>query len=155
MSQRTPNHPIHAQFINRWSPRAFADEPIAEAQLLSLLEAARWAPSGYNAQPWRFIWARRGTPEWAPLFATLSAYNQGWAQRASALVLVVSQHRWTPPGKSEPKPTAPTPSTPARLGRTWPCRPALMAGPPMALAALMLGWREAIWAFPMTSRLKP
>lgn len=101
MSDRQPDHPIDPQFIQRWSPRAFTGEPIDEATLLGFLEAARWAPSGFNAQPWRFIYARAGTAAWEPLFTTLSDTNQGWARRASALVLVLSARTWVPPGKTE------------------------------------------------------
>jgi nitroreductase len=98
---RTPDHPIDTQFTARWSPRAFTGEAIDETTLLGFLEAARWAPSGFNAQPWRFIYARAGTPAWAPLFDTLLPFNQVWAQRASALVLVLSAKQTVPPGKSE------------------------------------------------------
>ncbi len=101
MSQRTPDHEIDPQFTARWSPRAFTGEPIEEATLLRFLEAARWAPSGFNSQPWRFVWGRAGTEAWGPIFDTLLSFNQQWAQRASALVLVLSQHRWVPPGKTE------------------------------------------------------
>ena len=59
---RSADYPIDAQFIQRWSPRAFDPQPIAEETLLSFLEAARWAPSAYNSQPWRFLYARRDTP---------------------------------------------------------------------------------------------
>jgi nitroreductase len=103
-TENTPRqtaHPIDPQFTRRWSPRAFTGEAIPEATLLGFLEAARWAPSGFNAQPWRFIWARRDTPAWAPLFDTLVPFNQGWAARASALVLVLSQQRWQAPGQAE------------------------------------------------------
>ncbi|WP_431256813.1 nitroreductase family protein [Roseateles chitinivorans] len=97
---READHPIDPLFLNRWSPRAFTGEPLDAATLLRFLEAARWAPSGYNVQPWRFVYALAGTPAWATLFETLSVTNQSWAHRASALVLVVSQQRWLPPGKS-------------------------------------------------------
>ncbi|OWQ84367.1 nitroreductase family protein [Roseateles aquatilis] len=100
MSEREAHHPIDPQFLTRWSPRAFTGEPLDSPTLHSFLEAARWAPSGYNAQPWRFVYALAGTPAWTPLFETLSSTNQSWAHRASALVLVVSQQRWLPPGKS-------------------------------------------------------
>jgi nitroreductase len=103
MSERQPDHPIDPQFAQRWSPRAFTGEAIDEPTLLRFLEAARWAPSGYNAQPWRFIYGRAGTPAWAPIFEALSPYNQGWAQRASALVLVLSRSVWTPPGQDKPQ----------------------------------------------------
>ncbi len=104
MSQpRISEHDIHPLFLQRWSPRAFSGEAIDEATLLRFFEAARWAPSGYNAQPWRFLYARRDTPEWQPVFAALSEYNQGWATRASALVVILSRKVWTPPGKTEPQ----------------------------------------------------
>jgi nitroreductase len=101
MTDRIADHPIAPQFLARWSLRAFTGDSLPEATLLQFLEAARWAPSGFNAQPWRFIWGRAGTPAWAPIFNSLSDYNQGWAQRASALVLVLSQERWVAPGKAE------------------------------------------------------
>lgn len=106
MSERQPEHPIDPQFLQRWSPRAFNGEVLEERTLLSFLEAARWAPSGYNAQPWRFIYALADTLAWQPLFNTLSPTNQGWAHRASALVLVLSQERWVPPGKTEQQPNS-------------------------------------------------
>lgn len=103
MTHRQTEHPIAPLFLERWSPRAFTGETLPEDTLLSFLEAARWAPSGFNAQPWRFIYALAGTPAWTPMLALLSATNQAWAQRASALVLVVSQHSWVPPGKTDPQ----------------------------------------------------
>ncbi len=103
IAARAAAHPIDPQFLQRWSPRAFTGEAIDEATLLTFLEAARWAPSGFNAQPWRFIYARAGTPAWEPLLGTLSEFNRGWAHRASALVLVLSARQWLPPGKTEPQ----------------------------------------------------
>ncbi len=103
---RQADHDIDPLFLQRWSPRAFTAEAIAPQTLLRFFEAARWAPSGYNAQPWRFIYARRDTPDWQPLFASLSEYNQGWAARAAVLVAVLSRKTWTAPGKSEPQPVA-------------------------------------------------
>lgn len=99
---RTPDHPVLPLFIERWSPRAFTGEAIPEAVLFSLFEAARWAPSAYNSQPWRFIYARSGTPEWQPLFDLLIPFNQGWGAKASALVLVLSKSTFSPaPGKEQ------------------------------------------------------
>ena len=57
---RQPDHPVASQFPARWSPRAFTDRSLAESEVMSLLEAARWAPSASNHQPWRLVWARRG-----------------------------------------------------------------------------------------------
>jgi len=129
MSQaRKPDHPINALFTDRWSPRAYTGESIPEATLLSLLEAARWAPSAYNAQPWRFIYARRDTPSWAPLFAGLVEFNQGWAQRASALVLVVSARDAVFPGASE---SAPNPWHSFDTGAAWAS---------LAFQATLSGW---------------
>ena len=56
---RQPAHPINPMFVNRWSPRALTGEAISREQLHTVLEAARWAPSAYNFQPWRFIYALR------------------------------------------------------------------------------------------------
>lgn len=104
--QRKTGYPVDPMFTCRWSPRAFDGEPIAHETLMSFFEAARWAPSAFNAQPWRFLYGRRDTPAWRPLFESLHEYNQGWAQRAAALVAVLSRTRWTPPGKAQPQPIA-------------------------------------------------
>jgi nitroreductase len=66
-------------------------EPVSRDALLTLLEAARWAPSGGNGQPWRFAWALAGTPAFAPLLATLDPGNREWAHRAGALVLLATR----------------------------------------------------------------
>jgi nitroreductase len=101
---RVTEHDIHALFTERWSPRAFTGEPIEERTLLSFFEAARWAPSAFNIQPWRFLYARRGTPAWTPIFETLAEFNRGWAENASALAVVLSRNVWLPPGKTETQP---------------------------------------------------
>ncbi len=104
--QRVPEHPIHAFFHERWSPRAFADEEIPVAELMRLFEAARWAPSAMNAQPWRFVYARRGTPHFARMLSVLAPANQAWAAKAAALVALVSEERMALPGKEEKVPSA-------------------------------------------------
>ena len=101
---RTPDYPIDALFTRRWSPRSFTGDGIEPAELFALLEAARWAPSGFNAQPWRFIYGRRDTPGWDPIFHSLAEFNQGWAHRAAALVLIISKTRWIPPGQDALQP---------------------------------------------------
>jgi nitroreductase len=101
-SERTPDHPIDGLFHGRWSPRAFDGGEIPLDRLLGLFEAARFAPSGLNAQPWRFVYARRGTPEFERFLSLLSANNQVWSGRASALVALVSHKLVTYPGKPEP-----------------------------------------------------
>lgn len=87
---RHADHPIDAQFLNRHSPRAFTDAVIPEAELLTLLEAARWAPSGSNVQPLRMVWARRPGADFDALAGVLVPGNRVWAERASALVLIAS-----------------------------------------------------------------
>jgi len=88
---RTADYEIDPLFLERWSPRAMSAAPITETQLMTLFDAARWAPSAFNAQPWRFVYALRDTPEWGPLFGVLNSFNQTWAARASAVVLICSQ----------------------------------------------------------------
>jgi len=87
---RVADHPIDPRFLLRWSPRAMSGEPLAPAQLLRLLEAARWAPSGGNGQPWRFAWALAGTPAFERFFGALVEGNQVWCRRAGALLVLAS-----------------------------------------------------------------
>lgn len=80
--------PILDVLAERWSTRIFDPEtPIDEAALASALEAARWAPSANNTQPWRFVVARRGTDAHAAIVAALMGFNQSWAADAAALVV--------------------------------------------------------------------
>ncbi|GBQ89216.1 nitroreductase [Gluconacetobacter johannae DSM 13595] len=104
---RTSAHPVERLFLDRWSPRAYDGAPIAEDVLLSFLEAGRWAASAYNSQPWRFVYARRDTPDWDRFVGYLIPFNQSWAGSASALVFVLSGTTMLPPGKTAPVP-APT-----------------------------------------------
>ncbi len=87
---RTPNHPILPLFTDRWSPRAFSEKPVTEDHVLTLIEAARWAPSASNLQPWRFIYAIKGEPEFDTLLSLLIPFNEGWAKNAGALVFITS-----------------------------------------------------------------
>ncbi|HBH7048193.1 TPA: DUF2623 family protein [Serratia marcescens] len=92
MSQpRTSGYPIDAQFIERWSPRAMANDTIDDQTLLSFFEAARWSPSAYNIQPWRFAYSKHGSDSWENYLEFLIDFNRGWAQHASALVVIVSK----------------------------------------------------------------
>lgn len=90
-SRRQAAWPIDALFLDRWSPRSMTGEALSEADLLILLEAARWAPSSMNFQPWRFLYARRDTPHWHSFLGLLNEKNRIWAQRAGALVLFVAR----------------------------------------------------------------
>lgn len=88
---RKPAYPIEPLIFQRWSPRAMSGEAIGERELMTLFEAARWAPSSYNGQPWRFLYARRGTAAWATFFGLLDEFNQRWAKAAGVLMVVVSR----------------------------------------------------------------
>ena len=87
---RQPGYDILPQFTERWSPRAFSDKTVSESQVLTLLEAARWAPSSSNMQPWRFIYGIKGEPEFETLLSLLVPFNEGWAKHAGALFFVTS-----------------------------------------------------------------
>jgi len=95
---RQAEHPISDIFLHRWSPRAYSGEDMPQADLLTILEAARWAPSSYNFQPWRFLYARRGTPQWERFLGILNEFNRGWAHTASAIIIIVSKDTSLPPG---------------------------------------------------------
>jgi len=82
----TPDHPIHDLLRERWSGRAFDERDIEPAVLLRLFEAARWALSSANEQPWRFVMARRADKEsFARILSVLNPGNQTWATRAAVL----------------------------------------------------------------------
>lgn len=87
---RATDHPVEALFVDRWSPRSFTGEPVPDTVLKSAFEAARWAPSALNAQPWRFLVTRPGDPWWENYLAFLMPRNRLWAAHASALVLILS-----------------------------------------------------------------
>jgi nitroreductase len=92
MTTRVANHPILPLILERWSPRAFDQAARVErAELAVLFEAARWAPSAFNVQPWRFVFALREGPGWKFLLDSLIPFNKSWAASASALICVASQ----------------------------------------------------------------
>lgn len=88
---RETTYDIESLFVERWSPRAMSGEEIPEQELMRLFEAARWAPSSYNGQPWRFVYAVRGSDAWDQLYGLLSEGNQRWADGAAALVVILSR----------------------------------------------------------------
>ena len=104
-SSRRSDYPIDRVFIERWSPRAFTGAPMSEAELLGLIEAARWAPSAFNAQPWRFLYARRDTAAWDRFLGLLVPSNQAWARNASALLFVESMQTRILQGSDKPVPS--------------------------------------------------
>jgi nitroreductase len=88
----TSQVPLHPLLASRWSPRGFdPTHAVSEDSLTAVLEAARWAPSAGNSQPWRFLVTRRGDRDFALLVDLLAAGNQVWAQHASVLVLVAAE----------------------------------------------------------------
>ena len=89
--QRKTNYDIHPLIVNRWSPRSMTGEELSDDALMPLFEAARWAPSSYNAQLWRFVYAKRQTKFWETFVDLLADGNRAWAQQAAALVVVTSR----------------------------------------------------------------
>lgn len=89
-TSRKADHAIADHFLTRHSPRAFTDQMVTEPQMLSLFEAARWAPSTSNNQPWRFAYALRGETAFDAMFDALIEFNQIWAGKAGALAVVAS-----------------------------------------------------------------
>jgi nitroreductase len=87
---RRNDYSIKPLILDRWSPRSMTGEEMTEKELFALFEAARWAPSSYNNQPWRFLYARKNTPAWPLFFDLLIDFNKGWVKNASAIVLVMS-----------------------------------------------------------------
>jgi nitroreductase len=89
-NDRVADAPVDAGFLDRWSPRAFSSEPVSEETVLSLFEAARWAPSSGNEQPWTYIYSSTAD-EHQRLLSLLNPSNQRWASRASVLAFAVAR----------------------------------------------------------------
>lgn len=90
MTDRKSHPRVERLIVDRWSPRAFDASEMPQEDLDVILEAAGWAPSAYNVQPWTFLYAKRGDANWDLFLNQLVDFNQGWAKNASALVYVVS-----------------------------------------------------------------
>jgi len=88
---RKSTYPINPLILKRWSPRSMTGEDLDNEEIMSLFEAARWAPSSYNNQPWRFIYAKRNTEHWDRLFNLLADGNRIWAKNSALLVVVISR----------------------------------------------------------------
>ena len=95
---RIPDWDIDSMFTDRWSPRAFASDPLSEREIQTLFEAARWAPSCFNEQPWRFVYATE-PEERAKLVSCLVAKNQLWAGRAPLLMFILARRNFQKTGK--------------------------------------------------------
>lgn len=98
MQERIFNLKIMKEIKERWSPRAFSDEKISDEEILSLLEAARYAPSCSNEQPWRFIVAKKDH-ELKKMQSILTESNQLWANKAPVLILILAKKRSGTDGK--------------------------------------------------------
>lgn len=95
-----PEHPIHEFLVRRWSPYAFADRSVAPDDLRSLFEAARWAASSYNEQPWSYIVATKENPaEFDRLVSCLVEGNQAWAKNVPVLALGCTSLNFSRNGK--------------------------------------------------------
>lgn len=112
---RQADHPIDPLFLRRHSPRAMSGAPVPREELNRLFEAARWAPSSGNGQPWRFVFAERDQPAFSDFLALLAEFNRPWCTRAAALVVVCTNTQRAQPDGTK---------TPARLaafdaGAAW------------------------------------
>jgi nitroreductase len=97
--RRQSSFQINSFIIDRWSPRSMTGGELDEDTIMSLFEAARWAPSSYNNQPWRFIYAKRNTSYWNKLFNLLVEPNKIWAKNAALLVVVIASKNFEYNGK--------------------------------------------------------
>lgn len=88
---RSIDHPVMSEFSDRWSPRALTGGEMPDADMLSILEAARWTPSAFNVQPWCMWYAKREDAAWQQFMDFLVPANASWANAASALVLIGSK----------------------------------------------------------------
>ena len=125
---RVADHPVAQQFLDRWSPRAYNGEAIPQSVLFTILEAARWAPSSYNSQPWRFLYATRDNAHWDKFLGLLNEFNQSWAKQAAALVVLVSRETMLPPGAEK---EIPSHSHSLDAGAAW---------ANLAIQSSLLGW---------------
>jgi nitroreductase len=93
-------HPVHDLIRRRWSARAFADRPVEPEKLRRIFEAARWAPSSFNAQPWSYLVATKDEPaDYERMLGCLVEGNQKWAKSAPVLVISVAAHAFEHNGK--------------------------------------------------------
>jgi nitroreductase len=90
MTTRTATVPIDPVYLKRWSPRSFLEKEVPEEILFSVFEAARWAPSAFNIQPWRFIVARTKEDR-AKFHSFISEFNLKWCDKAPVLALIISE----------------------------------------------------------------
>ena len=99
---RTADHPIERIFLRRWSPRAMSGQRLSKEDVFRLFEAARWAPSTYNEQEWRFLYSLRDTPDWPVVFDLLAEGNRVWCERAAMLTVILAHKVFQRNGKPNP-----------------------------------------------------
>lgn len=92
---RKTENDISPVLLKRWSPRSMRGEAMGSGELMSLFEAAKWAPSSFNEQPWRFLYAVKDSDSWKTFFDLMGEFNQTWTKNAAALVLVISRNNFT------------------------------------------------------------
>ncbi|MCG8362507.1 MAG: nitroreductase family protein [Pseudanabaenales cyanobacterium] len=98
--EASPDYPIHELLAKRWSPYGFQNRPVAEADLRSLFEAARWSASSFNEQPWRFIIATQANAlDFEKMLSCLAEPNQVWAKAAPVIALGIAKLDFTHNGK--------------------------------------------------------
>ncbi len=102
---RDAARPVDPLFLERWSPRAFDGSAVARDDLETILDAARWAPSAFNYQPWRFVYAHRDSADWSRFLALLLPFNQVWAAQAGVLLFALSDRLMGAPGTNEARPS--------------------------------------------------
>jgi nitroreductase len=98
-AHRKPEYPVDSIFPGRWSPRSMSGGHVEKETLMTLFEAARWAPSSSNNQPWRFCYAQRATDAWPRFLNLLTPNNQTWCEKAGALIVIVSKTTFDHNGK--------------------------------------------------------
>ncbi len=99
---RHPGHPIRPWIVERWSPRAMSGEPLTAEEIATLFEAARWAPSSGNSQPWRFLYGTRTGPHWQTFLDLLVEGNRRWAKGAGLLAVATSRAISAHTGQPDP-----------------------------------------------------
>ncbi|MFC1574003.1 nitroreductase family protein [Candidatus Latescibacterota bacterium] len=92
LNYRNPDFTVDPIFPRRWSSRVMSGESLSDDELMTLFEAARWAPSSFNNQSWRFLYARRDTPWWNNFFSLLFDVNKTWAKNAAVLMVIISKN---------------------------------------------------------------
>lgn len=102
-AQRRSHLPVEPLILQRWSPRAYDGSPVDPRDLETIFEAARWAPSAFNAQPWRFVYALRDDADWPRMLDLLLPFNADWVKNAGALVFICSDRYAPGPVDAEPK----------------------------------------------------